>query len=344
MHQPLPPYTFTSARHQHMTLIPTRYIHHHPDSTPSPPSNPLCPHICGRHRMHRQLHRTGWFGGGGSPNTWTSKKIIAVANDSIRKSQHITLLPYNLPSTLQEADTPPVFRWYLVGIKPFSDFRCVSIFHAHEVGVTIHNRNDVKIEFLALPLVYGTRDRAGLWTIPLTNQRQEARDIRYPLNRPRHLAHPTHHANHAHTKLNSKQGGEWIANNVYELPSIAQGIKWMHAVCGYPLKSTWMKSIRSGNYAGWPLLAIKHVHCHYPDTTEIPQAHLNQTRKNFWSTKPKPMLLPTIYAKNLQEKWHAMCTSKCTKQKIPRTPTRPDVSPSIRNGDTSTSCWFVNRQ
>ena len=25
-------------------------------------------------------------------------------------------------------------------------------------------------------------------------------------------------------------------DNVYELPSIGQGIKWMHAVCGYPVK------------------------------------------------------------------------------------------------------------
>ena len=29
-----------------------------------------------------------------------------------------------------------------------------------------------------------------------------------------------------------------VAHNVYELPSIEQGIRWMHAACGYPVKST----------------------------------------------------------------------------------------------------------
>ena len=53
-----------------------------------------------------------------------------------------------------------------------------------------------------------------------------------------------------------------MANNVYEITSIAQGIKWMPAVCGYPVKSTWMKTIHDGNYVGWTLLTIEHVHRH----------------------------------------------------------------------------------
>jgi len=28
----------------------------------------------------------------------------------------------------------------------------------------------------------------------------------------------------------------------------------MHAVCGYPVKSTWLKAIKAGNYVGWPML------------------------------------------------------------------------------------------
>ena len=44
------------------------------------------------------------------------------------------------------------------------------------------------------------------------------------------------------------------ANSVYDLPSTEQAIKWMHAVCGYPVKSTWIKAIKAGNFMGWPLL------------------------------------------------------------------------------------------
>ena len=93
-----------------------------------------------------------------------------------------------------------------------------------------------------------------------------------------------------------------MANNVYELQSIAQRIKWIQAVCLYPVKSTWMKSIRSGNYVEWPLLTIYHIHRHYTETTETLQVHMNQTSKNIWSTKPKTMPLLTIYARNLQVK------------------------------------------
>ena len=36
-----------------------------------------------------------------------------------------------------------------------------------------------------------------------------------------------------------------VANNVYELPSIREGVRFMHAVCGFPAKSTWLNAIRN---------------------------------------------------------------------------------------------------
>jgi hypothetical protein len=72
---------------------------------------------------------------------------------------------------------------------------------------------------------------------------------------------------------------------VYDLPSTEQGIKWMHAVCGYPVKSTWLKAIAAGNFIGWPLLNVQNVKKYYPETTETPKGHMNQTRKNVRSTK-----------------------------------------------------------
>ena len=46
------------------------------------------------------------------------------------------------------------------------------------------------------------------------------------------------------------------ANNVYELPSTKQAIKWMHAVCGFPFKSTRIKAMKAETqllYASdWP--------------------------------------------------------------------------------------------
>ena len=62
----------------------------------------------------------------------------------------------------------------------------------------------------------------------------------------------------------------------------------MNAVCGYPVKSTWLKAIKAGNFIGWPFLTVENVKKYYPETTETPKGHMTQTRKNVQSTKPQP--------------------------------------------------------
>eukprot|EP00804_Cyclotella_cryptica_P024283 CCRYP_012550-RA/>CCRYP_012550-RA protein AED:0.47 eAED:0.47 QI:0/-1/0/1/-1/1/1/0/138 len=59
----------------------------------------------------------------------------------------------------------------------------------------------------------------------------------------------------------------------------------MHAVCGYPGKSTWLKAMKAGNFIGWPLLTEKHIAKYFPNTPETQQGHMAQTRKNVRSTK-----------------------------------------------------------
>jgi hypothetical protein len=76
----------------------------------------------------------------------------------------------------------------------------------------------------------------------------------------------------------------------------------MHAVCGYPVKSTWLKAIKAGNYVGWPMLTERNVQKYYPETTETAKGHLNQTRKNVRSTKAKPMPLETCDTSQLRGK------------------------------------------
>lgn len=95
------------------------------------------------------------------------------------------------------------------------------------------------------------------------------------------------HGNHA-PPLPTKRGTAALgqANSVYDLSSTEQAIRWMHAVCGYPVKSTWLKAIKAGNYyIGWPLLTVRNVQKYYPKTEETPKRHITQTRKNVRSTK-----------------------------------------------------------
>jgi hypothetical protein len=89
-------------------------------------------------------------------------------------------------------------------------------------------------------------------------------------------------------------------NSIYDLPTTKQAIKWMHTMCGYPVKSTWIKAAQAGNFIGWPLLTPKNIQKYYPNTTETPKGHLNQTRKNVRSSKPKPVPLEDFHSPHLK--------------------------------------------
>jgi hypothetical protein len=92
------------------------------------------------------------------------------------------------------------------------------------------------------------------------------------------------------------------ANSVYDLPSTEQAIKWMRAVCGYPVKLTWLKAIKVGNYIGWPMLTEHNVNKYYPETSKTPKGHMKQTHKNVRSTKAKQTPLETCDTLQLQSK------------------------------------------
>ena len=57
-------------------------------------------------------------------------------------------------------------------------------------------------------------------------------------------------------------------HNVYEIPSIERTIRYLHAAAGFPTKFTWIKSTRNGNYLTWPLITVKNVHKHFPESEE----------------------------------------------------------------------------
>ena len=74
---------------------------------------------------------------------------------------------------------------------------------------------------------------------------------------------------------------------MYDLPTTEEAIKWMNATYRYPVKSTWLKAIKAGNFTGWPVISKKEVTRYYPETDATPKGHMSQTRKNGRSMKKK---------------------------------------------------------
>ncbi len=72
----------------------------------------------------------------------------------------------------------------------------------------------------------------------------------------------------AHTDKKEK------VHNEYELPSIKQTVRYLHAAAGHPIEDTWSKAIRKGNYNSWPLIDTKKVRKYFPDSEETQCGHM----------------------------------------------------------------------
>ena len=121
----------------------------------------------------------------------------------------------------------------------------VSIF-THE-KVQVYNEVDVLITCRGKPILIGKWGERGRYRIPLMQKR-----------------------GHWGPRTPTKQSKKFLqeTNSVYDFPTIDEAIKWMHAVCGYPVKYAWVKEIKAGNFTGWPMLNKRNVAKYYPDTTE----------------------------------------------------------------------------
>eukprot|EP00804_Cyclotella_cryptica_P028788 CCRYP_018718-RA/>CCRYP_018718-RA protein AED:0.48 eAED:0.48 QI:0/0/0/1/0/0/2/0/152 len=150
-----------------------------------------------------------------------------------------------------------------MSVRKTADKKTVSIFTRD--GATVHAEKDTLITCQGAPILIGVCDAQGRYRIPLEQTHGQWR--------PRH---PSKRA----------QGALHNASSVYDLPSTKQAIKWLHAVCGYPVKSTWIKAIKAGNFHGWPLLTATNVLKYYPETSKTPKGHLNQTHKNTTPSAP----------------------------------------------------------
>jgi hypothetical protein len=117
-----------------------------------------------------------------------------------------------------------------------------TIFHPGGQGVTIHEEGTITITTNKPPVLQGCKSNQGkLWTVSTstgeTNQE---------------------------------------ANNIYSLPSIPQSISYLHAAAGYPVKETWIDSIKAGNFITWPGLTTAAVRKHFPESGKTQQGHMKR--------------------------------------------------------------------
>jgi hypothetical protein len=78
-----------------------------------------------------------------------------------------------------------------------------------------------------------------------------------------------------------------IANSIYDCKSEEQLVKFYHAVCGSPPKSTWVQAITNKCLRGWPGLTAKNEAKYITVESATVKGHLDQKSQGLRSTKPK---------------------------------------------------------
>ena len=80
---------------------------------------------------------------------------------------------------------------------------------------------------------------------------------------------------------------EEAVNNVYELPSTKEVIRYLHSYAVFPTKSTCLKAIQKRSYAAWPHLTLEAATKHFPESNEVAHGHMRGIKKGIRSTKEK---------------------------------------------------------
>ena len=164
-------------------------------------------------------------------NLGQSDKVVRDAGGRLTPAANKTRVQIN-ESTGEAGDAivAPIQR-SLEGVGKYSDRGYVVVYHPHYEGVTVHERDDIIIDWQRPPIRTGWRDRQdNLWhwalKAPIPRQTTHWLERDAPTVTPIDIA----------TRM--PKGTVELANNVYELPSIREGVQFMHAVYGSPVKST----------------------------------------------------------------------------------------------------------
>jgi hypothetical protein len=202
--------------------------------------------------------------------------------DQWRNKPGSTHHPTTVPQTISTGKASrhfPGLPNVIMSVSEISVDGTISVFT--KTGITVFKEEDVLITCKGKPILIGVQDGRGQYQIPLMQQWGQ-----WQPRRP------------------SKQTRKALrqASSIFDLPSTKQAIKWMHALCGYLVKSTWLKAIKAGNYVGWLMLMERNIQKYYPKAAETAKGHLNQTRKNVCSTKEKPAPLETCITLRLHGK------------------------------------------
>ena len=228
--------------------------------------------------------------------TAPSTKVFLLPTGGTAHATHLSQLLLDVRAPANQVDIVPNLTQTLLSGSKFADAGYTAVYDKDEVNFYDSN----KIHINATSILQGYRcPHTGLWRVPLRQITHNINDDTLILDSPcgtkslnTKYVVPSTEEIHALLAASSTREQHTILN-VYELPSIEQTIRYLHAAAGFPTKATWMAAIWRGNYNTWPLVTIANVHKHFPQSEETQQGHMRSQRQGVRSTKTTLQAPPT---------------------------------------------------
>ena len=188
------------------------------------------------------------------PRTGPSDITVYLPDNSTLKATGTTKLPFQQLSTkARKANILPGLTKSLISVNKMAESGYTTIFRPGDKGVTFHKEGTLTITTSEPPVLQGCKRKSEtLWTgSVLQTTRKKRKEV----------------------------------SNVYNLPYVAQTIKYLHAPASYPVEDTWIKAINAGNYTTWPGITTAAVRKHFPKSDETQKGHMKRQQQGVRSTK-----------------------------------------------------------
>ena len=158
---------------------------------------------------------------GAVPTGEKSTKRVGMPDGRAIQASAKALLPWHkLRRDARQCDILPGLQDNsLVSVGKLADAGYYTLFMPGGQGVQVFDAKKVKISISAESVLQGHRDEQGLWRVPIDGRED--------------------------VSLSKDELAQAI-NNVFDLPSVEQTIRYLHACIGFPTKRTWLKAIKKG--------------------------------------------------------------------------------------------------
>eukprot|EP00804_Cyclotella_cryptica_P029981 CCRYP_013435-RA/>CCRYP_013435-RA protein AED:0.48 eAED:0.42 QI:0/0/0/1/0/0/2/0/215 len=184
------------------------------------------------------------------PCNLPSTKVFLLPTGGAAHAMHLSQLLLDVPVPANHIDIVPNLTQTLLSGSKFANAQFTAVYDKDEVNFY----DSDKIHINATTILQGYRCHlTGLWRVPLRQLDCNDNDDTLILDSPcgtkslntKYII-PSTEAVCDHLKASMAREHHTILN-VYELPSIAQTIRYVHSAAGFPTNTTWLAAIWHGN-------------------------------------------------------------------------------------------------